>query len=724
MTEKPADLEGLLARLERVRRQGDSYLARCPAHEDKQPSLSIRLGDNGKILVHCHAGCTAEAIVKAVGLELTDLFPEEPKRNGRRHIVETYRYEKQGTLVFEVVRYDPKDFVQRRPDGAGGWIWDTKGVEKFLYRYDRVADATFSRQPVWIVEGESDVHALEQLGEIATCNPGGAGKWADSEWEAHFTSVLARLDVTVVADNDKVGREHGRAVAASLQGIAASVRVVVSPLEKKGADVRDHLAAGLTLEELVELEPLDAVDSEPELAGELEAARGSFAERVTGRKVDLFHLLEHGIPEIDYLPASDRMLIRGKRHLLPAPRRAGKTLTMLVHSVTMVLAGARVIILDVENGSNEYARRLGQIMAAFDLDNPQRTLVREQLTYYAFPRLHTGDRDNFLDLCTGADLVILDSSRRFLHDLGLAENDADDYATFMAELIDPLFEHRIATLILDNVGLADQTRGRGTSAKADLNEVQLTLEIVAAYSTGTVGKIRLRIEAGNSRFGNEGTWEQTIGAGVFSPWELVSDHDIIAEATNTKQAAQAAREVKARADGIAIVERDHSYNVGDPNYLGISQGSFEKAFKDAGYGSRDFGRQTFDALFTEAESRSRDLSLFEPSLASQTASDFPLAAHRGERTGGKYLKATIHTPRDLADTPAASDRERTPTAATRESLASSRPPYGRGGRSASDSESPATDDLEEAELARLDALEPHRADEHDRDDSPGSGTDE
>ena len=68
-------VELVLGRLERVRRSGDGWAARCPSHEDQHPSLSIGVGDDGRVLLRCFGGCSAEKIVQALGLELSDLFP-------------------------------------------------------------------------------------------------------------------------------------------------------------------------------------------------------------------------------------------------------------------------------------------------------------------------------------------------------------------------------------------------------------------------------------------------------------------------------------------------------------------------------------------------------------------------------------------------------------------------------------------------------------------------
>src|SRR3989338_7330666 len=68
-------VEQILERMSGVRRLRTGWQARCPSHEDKHPSLSISVGDDGKVLIHCHAGCTPEEILGRLGMSLRDLFP-------------------------------------------------------------------------------------------------------------------------------------------------------------------------------------------------------------------------------------------------------------------------------------------------------------------------------------------------------------------------------------------------------------------------------------------------------------------------------------------------------------------------------------------------------------------------------------------------------------------------------------------------------------------------
>ncbi len=79
----------LLSHLDRVRRTGpDRWNACCPAHDDKGPSLAIRETDDGRVLVHCFAGCSVHEVIGAVGLDLSALFPQ---RESSKHFVKSER---------------------------------------------------------------------------------------------------------------------------------------------------------------------------------------------------------------------------------------------------------------------------------------------------------------------------------------------------------------------------------------------------------------------------------------------------------------------------------------------------------------------------------------------------------------------------------------------------------------------------------------------------------
>jgi putative DNA primase/helicase len=209
---------------------------RCPAHDDRTPSLSVKEGDD-RVLLYCHAGCSPEDVVGALGLEMRDLFAGDAPKSSDWDQVATYDYQgEDGELLFQVVRLHPKAFRQRRPDGNGGWAWNLNGIRRVPYRLPQVCEAVQRSQTIYVVEGEKDVHALEAAGAVATTNPGGAGKWRD-EYSAHFRGAR----VVVVEDADEAGRNHALAIVEALTGIAAEIRHVAPAT---GKDATDHLGAG------------------------------------------------------------------------------------------------------------------------------------------------------------------------------------------------------------------------------------------------------------------------------------------------------------------------------------------------------------------------------------------------------------------------------------------------------------------------------------------------
>ncbi len=225
-----------------ARQQGAGFMARCPAHDDSKASLSISAGDDGKILLRCHAGCSFDAITQAASIKPTDLFPASTKVE--RRIVATYDYrDEAGELLYQSLRYDPKDFRQRDANKN----WTTAGIRRVLYRLPEIT-ATDTEQTIFVVEGEKDADQLAANGVLATTNVSGAGKWLPE-----YSDSLVGRNLVLIPDNDDPGRAHMQAAAKMSHGKAASVRVLALPgLPNKG-DVSDWLNNGGTIEELLEL---------------------------------------------------------------------------------------------------------------------------------------------------------------------------------------------------------------------------------------------------------------------------------------------------------------------------------------------------------------------------------------------------------------------------------------------------------------------------------------
>ena len=242
-------LDDALAALERVTgyrpvKAGDGYKARCPCHEDRNPSLSVKM--NGRLLLHCFAGCSYERIVAALGLA-----PEPPV--GRRELVATYRYrDAAGVEIRQKVRYAPKDFRIRHQDPAGQWVYKAGPGPAVLYRLPELRQAIAQGATVFVVEGEKDCDRLAAGGLAATTNIEGAAQSDQKpKWRQEYTAQLAgAARVVLLPDHDEPGRAHMAAIAQALQGRVSEVRLLELPgLPAKG-DVSDWLNQGHTLVEL------------------------------------------------------------------------------------------------------------------------------------------------------------------------------------------------------------------------------------------------------------------------------------------------------------------------------------------------------------------------------------------------------------------------------------------------------------------------------------------
>jgi hypothetical protein len=250
----------LLARLERVKKNGSGWTARCPAHDDRNPSLSICEGEDGRILLKCHANCTVEVILAALGLEKADLFdrrddwrlpPPRPRSSASteqpgparelRADERAYEYcDESGELLFRAVRTPTasgKTFRLESWDGSR-WLTGLNGSRLVVYRLPEVVAAVAAGETVFIVEGEKCADWLARLDFCSACNPMGAGKPLDA-----YRDSFRGARVVVIADCDDAGRKHAHAWVEALAGVAAEVRLAeLDPTRDDTYDVVDLLA--------------------------------------------------------------------------------------------------------------------------------------------------------------------------------------------------------------------------------------------------------------------------------------------------------------------------------------------------------------------------------------------------------------------------------------------------------------------------------------------------
>jgi RecA-family ATPase len=304
-------------------------------------------------------------------------------------IVATYDYpDEVGQLLFQVVRFDPKDFRQRRPDKSkpDGWSWSVKGVRQVPYRLPDLLEHI--DRVVFIVEGEKDCDRLWSLGIPSTTNAGGAGKWRPD-----LTEFFRGADVVIIPDFDPPkrhpktnevmlhpdgrpvlpGQDHAQDVALALNGVAQHVRVLElwrhwKQMPRKG-DVSDWFQAGYGINELYTL-----VEQTPEW--------------IPGQETEI-----DSIPLIDPFPLDDKdvnprdwvvpgLLMRRHVTVLVAPSGVGKSLLTLQWGIACVEGKAwadwrprevfNVLVINSEDETDEMKRRL--IAALYIMGVEQRDL--------------------------------------------------------------------------------------------------------------------------------------------------------------------------------------------------------------------------------------------------------------------------------------------------------------------------------------------------------------
>jgi len=395
----------------------NQYEACCPAHEDRKASLSIGTGSDGKILLHCHAGCSLEQILAAAGLEKKDLFPSNSNGNGNRHHarrkVATYDYsDAAGNLSYQVVRFEPKDFRQRRPDGNGGCIDSVKGLKRLPYRLPELVEADY----VWITEGEKDADNLRKIGMTATCIAGGA---KSPDWPTVAQYFRAEQHVTIIPDNDAPGEIYAKNAAQALFGKVASVRILhIEGLPEKG-DVSDWLQGRdpvAAAEELCRLADAAPEWKLPESAPEKPAG---FQPPAHWELLDVADVDNWKCTPLEWI--IEHILARGNMAFVAADSQCGKTLLAL-YVMQKVLTGGflfdrfrinpvkRVLYLMLEDPSRRAKARI------LDMRRDPR-IQPGQFIIYVAPGLTVNDDAHFAWLkqfiADGKyDLVVLDTYQK------------------------------------------------------------------------------------------------------------------------------------------------------------------------------------------------------------------------------------------------------------------------------------------------------------------------
>ncbi len=243
-------IERVLGALENVQPSGDGWQALCPVHDDRQASLSINVGNDGRTLLYCHAGCDVSDVVSAIGLEMKDLFPASAPLEDTQYI---YMDENAEPLYMVKRYYDQqgqKHFAQYHWDGDKFVIGGMKDIRRVPYRLPELLMGVAKGHTIQIFEGEKDVDRwVSELGIPATCNSGGAGEGDWSQWAPMFKGAR----VFLWPDNDEAGRRHMETVGRALINDVGELLVMVLPDLKEKGDISDWLDAGGTVDEIASI---------------------------------------------------------------------------------------------------------------------------------------------------------------------------------------------------------------------------------------------------------------------------------------------------------------------------------------------------------------------------------------------------------------------------------------------------------------------------------------
>lgn len=387
-----------------------------------------------------------ETLKELAELYAPDLIPGncEPPR-----VIIEYDYrDESGNLLFQTVRYEPKDFRYRRPDGNGGWAWNLNSTRRVLYR---LPELIASEGELYLCEGEKDADRLVESGLTATTCPMGAGKWRDeySEW-------FKGRDVVIIPDKDQVGRDHSNNIATCLHGLAKSIKIVSLPSLPEHGDVSDYLEQH-TKEDLL-----------------FEVKKTPFFEGATSILTRLETWNQIGEMDIEVEWLVDRLIPKGAITLLFGQGGVGKTWLMMDMALNigngspflnLKTQKTPVIFIDFENPLvtlNARIKKLGKAENVF--------FWRSGNTNCKAPKLDSIEWDQYKQLPKDS-LLIFDTLRA---SQGGDENASDGMAVIMNKLKE-LRDLGMTIVVLHHTSKNQNKLPKGSTAIVDLSDHVLGL---------------------------------------------------------------------------------------------------------------------------------------------------------------------------------------------------------------------------------------------------------
>jgi hypothetical protein len=433
-------------------------------------------------------------------------------------IVAEYDYtDETGALLFQTIRYEPKRFNQRRPDGNGGWLANIDGVRRVLYRLPDLIQAVADGRTIFVVEGEKDCINLRALGFAATTNPMGANKW-----RPEYNELLRGADVVIVGDNDRPGREHIEQVAKALYGIAKRVRVLdltaAWPECPDKGDISNWLETDGSAERFSALiAEVEDWDPRPPRLRPLALSK-FFSLAIKPREM----LLDPIIPEkgLAMLYASRGT---GKTHIALGIAYAVATGTKFLKWQAPKPRG--VLLVDGEMPAAALQDRLANIVASVT----EAEAKPEALKILAGDLIEEGGIGNLASPTVQAelDLWLADRDLLILDNLSsltavIRDNDAESWGPIQDWLL-RLRRKGVSVLIVHHAGKGGQQRG--TSRREDVLDTSISLRRPDDYTPTEGARFEVHLEKARGIHGDsarpfEAKLEMTKGAAVWTMREI------------------------------------------------------------------------------------------------------------------------------------------------------------------------------------------------------------
>lgn len=545
----------------------------CPVHDGKDLNFAVD-GETG--LANCHSQCGRGWDIISLEQDLNACDFASAKESvfqiiGRpnipweeRNLEVAYDYtDESGRLLYQVLRFQGKQFKQRRPNGSG-WTWGLGDVTRVPYRLPKVVASPF----VAVVEGEKDVHSLEHVGMVATCNNGGAGNF-----KPELAKWFKGKKVAIFPDNDDPGREHAIKVAVALHTVALEIRVVELPNLPVKGDVTDFLRAGGNREQIFDLcrksqvwTPEWSFSSDVPCESDRYIRTVSQEIELSGGLAEYWNLTRQS----GLLTPWDRLsrtmgggLRDGEMYVLGGNQGSGKTSLALQFAISALRRRKGVLMFSLEMGWKAVFHRMAAIHARVDLNELQdRQMRKEDVSHMIEPlQAVTREMERYaLYVCNRSSVtpeyIIEETSRikkkqplhlvivdhmQLMSSTGTSRSDYEKFTAISRAMKQAAVDVNVPVLVVSQTSRNNSKEHRHELEVSDLRGSGAIEEDAAgvllvyedgedkdrtlADNTYASGPVRNWLKIGKNRYGVQGAYMPLLHFKTFTRFDLPEDVD-------------------------------------------------------------------------------------------------------------------------------------------------------------------------------------------------------